>query len=82
MNYRNFYRKTFVSKKIWGFGALRAYVLFGGLDLLGAYLCLPYLGPLYIGAVPNFVRPPKLTALTVSTPCGKSGFEIIIVYYI
>jgi hypothetical protein len=79
MNYRNFYPKTLVSKKIWGLGA---YVLFGGLDLLGAYLCLPYLGPLYIGAGPNFVRPPKLTALTVSTPCGKSGFEIILVYYI
>jgi hypothetical protein len=35
MNYKKIYPKTFVSKKIWDFGALRAYVLFGGLDLLG-----------------------------------------------
>jgi hypothetical protein len=35
MNYRNFYPKIIVSKKIRGFGALRAYVLFGGLGILG-----------------------------------------------
>jgi hypothetical protein len=32
MNYRNFYPKIIVSKKIRGFGA---YVLFGGLGILG-----------------------------------------------
>jgi hypothetical protein len=38
MNYRNFYPKTLVSKKNWGFRALGAYVLFGGLGFLGAYI--------------------------------------------
>jgi hypothetical protein len=34
MNYRNFYPKILVSKKIRGFGVLGVYVLFGGLDIL------------------------------------------------
>jgi hypothetical protein len=68
VNSKKIYLKTLVSNKI---GALGAYVLFRGLGIFGAYIIgglfmFTYLGPLYIGAGPNFDWPPKLTALMVN----------------
>jgi hypothetical protein len=77
-----FLSKNFRFQKNWDFGALGAYVLFGGLGLLGAYIIG---GPImltifrhpYIGTGSNFAWPPKLTALIQA----NESFVIIVFIY-
>jgi hypothetical protein len=78
VNSKKIYLKTRFQQN-WGFGALGAYVLFRGLGIFGAYIIgglfmFTYLGPLYIGAGPNFDWPPKLTALPIYIIKQRNAF--------